>query len=162
MLAPMVSDDTTSETWAPSPGDHFLTAPSYLEATYDGYIYTDSDASEGSGTTLYLHPNGVGVVALRPPHPALSALPPASLSHAQVVPSEADNNLSASLTFRMEGGSLLDAQLRKGRGPAVQQGQPLCTLSASGQEWILRSPVGGFLIEANGALENMKDRELLR
>ena len=147
--------------------DEFPEAPQgYLRQDYTRMYWMDAGGEEGNDLAMYAHPTGIAVVALAQGHAALAALEdlrPASRSKPASESEGPPVSAAATLSFDVGGGrSLLQAEMRKGRGPWLAPGQTLCTLRCGGRSFPVACPARAVLVEGNAALEARTGAELLR
>ena len=170
----MAGSVANHEPYIPGEGDAFPPVPqTYLADIYHSYTARGFGGEDGADLVVCAHPNGVTFLALAPDHPAASGTAAAALQapagqEARPSPGNAPFDdptraRTARVSFKRKAGSLVDAPMRKGRGPWVQAGDPLCSLqTADGKRYTLRSPIKGALIEAHAKLETLVGGELLR
>jgi hypothetical protein len=129
-----------------------------LPPTPASYIEYYIQYRDDNGTTIAAHPNGIALVFLQTPHPAIELL---ASSH----------GADAVLSFDVDAGNLLKMPLRKGRGPMIDVGRPLCVLASSatlGHQAepetgvIIQSPIQGRFVEVNARLQHLRQLELSR
>lgn len=138
--------------YEPAADDTFLTVPnSYLDQAYISCNFGCFNSSKYfNSLRLCAHPNGIAFLAL-----GNSPLINSPTTCAAVNPTQR-------LSFDIGGYNLLNSPFRKGRGPALAVGQPLCALVDESDECTIQCPVKSVLVEINPRAIVAEGQGLLR